>query len=94
MIKGGRTKKVSVTLPADLIAEVRAHVDTGEFSSFCADALRNYLAYYRQSGALKKGFGIWKDENHPELVTSRDVTRYVRKLRKQDGDRLSRLVSK
>jgi len=94
MIKGGGTRKISVTLPGELVEQVRVHVKVGEFSSFCAAALRNHLAYSQQRKGLNSSFGIWKGVDHPDLASSRDVTRYVRKLRKQDADRLSRLVDK
>jgi hypothetical protein len=94
MIKAGGTKKVSITLPDDLIEQVRVHVKSGEFSSFCAVALRNHLAHSRQHNTLVYSFGIWKDENHPELSSSKDVSQYVRDLRKASTERLSRLQNK
>ncbi|MBN1376522.1 MAG: hypothetical protein JXA01_10260 [Dehalococcoidia bacterium] len=94
MTKAGGTKKVSVTLPDDLIEQVRVYVKSGEFSSFCAIALRNHLAHYRQHNALEHSFGIWKDENHPELLSSKDVSGYVSNLRKASTKRLSRLHNK
>lgn len=94
MIKGGGTRKVSVTLPEDLIEKVRVHVKVGEFSSFCAAALSNHLAHYRQNEGLIHSFGVWKDKNHPDLTSSHDVTDYVRKLRKVDSARLSKLLDK
>jgi len=94
LIKAGGTKKVSVTLPDDLVEQVRVHVKAGEFSSFCAVALRNHLAHYRQRDGLAHSFGIWTDENHPDLSSHKDASSYVRKLRKTDTERLSRLLKK
>jgi hypothetical protein len=94
MIRAGGTRKVSVTLPDDLVEQVRVHVKAGEFSSFCAVALRNHLAHYRQRHGLTHSFGIWKDEDHPDLSSSKDASGYVRKLRKSDGKRLARLLDK
>lgn len=94
MIKGGGTRKVSVTLPDELVEQVRVHIKVGEFSSFCAAALRNHLAHYRQREGLSHSFGIWKDADHPDLTSSRDATNYVRKLRKSDANRLSRMQNK
>ena len=93
-MKAGGTKKVSVTLPDDLVEQVRVHIKFGEFSSFCAVALRNHLAHYRQREGLTRSFGIWKDENHPDLSSSKDASGYVRKIRKTDTERLSRLLNK
>jgi len=94
MIKAGGTKKVSITLPDDLVEQVRVHVKVGEFSSFCAVALRNHLAHYRQSDGLPRSFGIWTDKNHPDLSFPEDASGYVRNLRKTGSKRLSRLMEK
>ncbi len=94
MIKTRGTKKVSITLPDELIEQVRAHVRAGEFSAFCAVALRNHLAHYRQRANLAQSYGIWKDQAHPDLSSSEQVSNYVRKLRKADTKRQSRLLNK
>jgi hypothetical protein len=94
MIKSGGTRKVSVTLPDDLVEQVRVHVKVGEFSSFCAVALRNHLSHYRQRDGLPRSFGIWTDENHPDLSSPEDASGYVRDLRKTGSKRLSRLLGK
>lgn len=94
MNKTGGTKKVSITLPDDLIEQVRAHVRNGEFSSFCAIALSNHLAHYRQLTNLTHSYGIWKDEDHPGLSSPKAVSGYVRKLRKADAGRQSRIRGK
>jgi hypothetical protein len=94
MNKTGGTKKVSITLPDDLIEQVRAHVRNGEFSSFCAIALSNHLAHYRQRTNLTHSYGIWQDENHPDLSSPKAVSGYVKKLRKADAERQSRLLGK
>jgi len=94
MSKTGGTKKVSITLPDDLVEQVRSHVRSGEFSSFCATALSNHLAHYRQSASLSHSYGIWKDEDHPDLSSPEADSGYVRKIRKADAERQSRLLGK
>lgn len=94
MLKAGGTRKVSVTLPDDLIELVRVHVRSGEFSSFCAAALRNHLAHHRQQVTLARSFGIWKDGDHADLSSSEDASSYVRNLRSADATRQSRLRDK
>ena len=86
-----KTEKMSVTLPRELVSEIRAVTSRGEISSFFTEALEHYLAYRKQTIALRKGFGAWKDENHPELKTPGDSTAYVRDIRETDKDRLSRV---
>ena len=91
MGKRGKTEKMSVTLPKELAGEIRSIVSQGEISSFFTEALAHYLAYRKQKIALEKGFGAWKNESHPDLGTPEDSTAYVRAVREQDEERLTRL---
>ncbi len=91
MNRRGKTEKVSVTLPRELAEEIRSTVSQGEVSSFFTEALKHYLAYHKQRVALERGFGAWKDENHPDLNTPEDSTRYVRRLREAHTRRLESL---
>jgi hypothetical protein len=86
-----KTEKMSVTLPKKLAGEIRSVASQGEISSFFTEALEHYLAYRKQTIALEKGFGAWKNESHPDLVTPEDSTAYVRSVRKADTKRLTRL---
>lgn len=86
-----RTEKMSVTLPKELAGEIRTIAPQGEISSFFTDALEHYIAYRKQSIALEKGFGAWKDKSHPDLATPEDSTAYVRAIRKADRERQQRL---
>ncbi|MBI2832316.1 MAG: hypothetical protein HYX79_08680 [Chloroflexi bacterium] len=87
MAKKGKTEKVSVTLPTDLAQKVRELVPQGQVSSFVSEAVAHYIAGRRQMEALKKGFGAWKDEDHPDLMTPEDSTAFVRALRASDRGR-------
>jgi len=49
------------------------------------------MAYRKQTIALEKGFGAWRNESHPDLVTPEDSTAYVRAVREADKERLTRL---
>lgn len=87
----GKTEKVSVTLPKELVSEIRSIASQGEVSSFFTEALEHYLAYRKQKIALEKGFGAWKNESHPDLATPEDSTAYVRSIREADSERLAGL---
>ncbi|MDO8715246.1 MAG: hypothetical protein Q7J73_00280 [Dehalococcoidales bacterium] len=91
MVRRGKTEKISVTLPKEITGEIRATVSQGEVSSFFAEALEHYLAYRRQKTALEQGFGVWRDENHPDLRTIKDSSAYVHNIRKADKKRLAGL---
>jgi hypothetical protein len=86
-----KTEKMSVTLPKELAGEIRSVTSHGEISYFFTEALEHYLAYRKQTLALEKGFGVWKNENHPDLSTPEDSAAYVRSIRKADKERLTRL---
>lgn len=91
MSSRGKTEKVSVTLPGELAAEIRSMVPLGGISSFFTEALEHYIAYRRQKVALAGGFGAWKSDSHPDLVTAEDSTAYVRAIRAAGSGRLARL---
>ncbi|MBI4334815.1 MAG: hypothetical protein HY673_26470 [Chloroflexi bacterium] len=91
MDRRGTTEKISVTLPRELVGEIRSVVAQGEVSSFFTEALEHYLAYRKQQVALEKGFGAWKDESHPGLNTPQDSVEYVHHMREKDNKRMERL---
>jgi len=90
MVKRARTEKMSVTLPRELAGEIKSLVSQGEVSSFFSEALEHYLAFRKQKIALEKGFGIWKKEGHPDLISEGDTRDYIRSAREDKG-RLARL---
>ena len=84
MARNGVTEKISVTLPRELVGEIHNLVTQGEVSAFFAKALEHYIALKRQEIALDKGFGVWKDKNHPDLMTPNDSSEFVYSIRKND----------
>ena len=81
MDKQSKTEKISVTLPKEIIGEIREITPEGKVSSFVAEALAYYLRRRKQKIALEKGFGSWTDKNHPDLQTPEDSVNYVNRLR-------------
>ena len=88
-----RTEKMSVTLPKELVSEIRAISPQGEISSFFTEALEHYIACRKQKIGMEEGFGAWKDKSHPDLATPEDSTAYVRAIREADRERQQRLES-
>jgi len=88
-IKNDKTAKLSITLPKELANEVRLTVPKRRVSAFFAEAIKRYMAQYKQKVALEKGFGAWSSENHPELKTPEDTVIYVRRLREAYRGRLT-----
>jgi len=89
-----KTEKMSVTLPKELAGEIRSIASQGEISSFFTEALEHYVSYCKQKIALEKGFGAWKNENHPDLATPEDSIAYVRAVREADKERLEGVSAK
>jgi len=77
-------EKVSVSLPKDLVEEIKNNIPEGQFSRFVGEAVRFYRAMRRQKEAIESGFGDWRTDAHPELATAEDTRRYVRDLRERD----------
>jgi len=86
-----RTEKMSVTLPKQLVSEIRSLASSEEITALFTDALEHHLLLRKQTIALTAGFGAWKKERHPDLVTPEDTTAYVRAIREADKDRLAGL---
>ena len=84
-----KTEKMSVTLPKELAGEIRTVISQGEISAFFTEALEHYLAYRKQSIALERGFGAWKDKSHPDLVTPEDSAAWVHDIRTAGEERLT-----
>jgi hypothetical protein len=91
MATRGKTKKVCITIPIELDEEVRKTVSKGEISAFFTEAMEYYLAHRKQLIAIKAGFGAWKTEDHPDLLTPEDTTRFIRSLRDLDENRLAQI---
>ncbi|MFQ5794926.1 MAG: hypothetical protein ACE5JP_07740 [Candidatus Bipolaricaulia bacterium] len=87
-----QTEKLSITLPADVVRELRELVEKGKVSAFLAEALRIHLARYRQRQGLEAGYGAWKAEDHPDLLTPEATVQYVDRLRKLDEERIRSLI--
>jgi len=74
-----KTVKVSVTLPEDLLREIKAMTDN--VSAFVAAGVQQYVDKERLRRALLQSAGAWSEEDHPELRKIEEVAEYVRKTR-------------
>jgi hypothetical protein len=74
-------RRINVTFPIKLLAELRNYVPRQERNRFIIEAVEKELHRVRLHQALDESAGVWLDEDHPDLVTVEDVNRYVRQLR-------------
>ncbi|HNV56300.1 MAG TPA: hypothetical protein PLZ82_02460 [Smithellaceae bacterium] len=73
-------KQANFQIPEDLLNELRTTVGKSELSKFVSQALKRELQSLRQQTAIDETFGIWKNQEHPELA--KGINDFVRTLRK------------
>lgn len=74
------TKQANFLLPKDILEDLRNNVPRMEQSKVVAEALRKELKRLKLKRALEESFGIWKNNNHPELADG--TGKYIRRTRK------------
>ena len=67
-------RKVTVSLPSDLLAYLDEKVPARKRSEFIARAIKEQLAILEQAEALEA-------EDHPDLATGEDIDRWIANLR-------------
>jgi hypothetical protein len=72
-------RQANFMIPEDLLSDLKELVGQRQQSRFVAEALRKELQRERMKTALNLSFGVWKDEDHPELQDG--VETYVRSQR-------------
>lgn len=75
------TKRITVRLPAWLLAQLRRQVPPRERSAFICAATAAELERKSQARVLRAAAGAWSTENHPDLLTQEDVNRYLGSVR-------------
>ncbi len=74
-----KTVKVSLTLPEDLLLQIKSMTDN--VSAFVTEGIRQYVARERLQRAIELSAGAWSEENHPSLTVLEDVEKYVDNIR-------------
>lgn len=73
-------RKITITLPAALIARLNERVPARGRSRFIFEAIEERLAIEEQLAALDETAGAWTDENHPDMKTGQDIDRWLENL--------------
>lgn len=76
-----KTVKVSISLPADLVREMKSL--STNLSAFVARGMREYLAKEYTRKALRDSVEAWGAENHPDLGSMSEIEKYVENLRSE-----------
>lgn len=83
--------KTHLVFHRELLEMIDKIVGKRKRSQFVIEATKDKLAREKFAKALKEAAGCWTDKNHPDLMTKRDVERYVRNLRKSANKRLKEI---
>ena len=92
-MKVTKNNKTHLVFPRELLETIDKFIGKRKRSQFVVEATKEKLAREKFAKALKEAAGCWTDENHPNLMTKRDVDRYVRRLRKSWRKRLKRIYA-
>jgi len=83
--------KAHITLPANILVAIDRLAGKRGRSKFITEAVEEKIAKEKFLKALKDSAGAWKDENHPELSSLKDINRYVRKMREETAQRFRKI---
>ena len=83
--------KVHLTFPPKIISEIDNLVGKRGRSKFVSEAAKEKINREKFSKAIRECAGTWKSENHPNLSSSKDVVKFVEKIRKESEERLGRI---
>ncbi len=87
-----KIQRINVSFPKKLVEELSSLVPPGKRSHLVVEATRKELQRMRRLKTLDKTAGTWKDSNHPDLKTIKDVRKWVNRLRQSDEERLDKNV--
>ncbi len=80
-MKAIKNNKTHLVFPRELLEIIDEFVGKRKRSKFVVEATKEKLARERFLHALRETAGTWKDKNHPELQTKKDIEKHIRGLR-------------
>ena len=83
--------KAHLVIPRDILEEVDQIAGKRKRSLLIAEATLEKLQRERFLKTLEETQGTWKDKNHPELRTARDMEQFVSDKRRSYRKRLRRI---
>lgn len=73
------TKRITITIPKDLLEEIRAY--STSISGFLTEAAAERLKHERYQRSVTASAGAWRREDHADLDEIDGITHYVTSLR-------------
>jgi len=83
--------KTHIIFPADLLHAIDKTIGGRKRSKFIVEAAKEKLEEIKFQQALEVAAGCWRDENHPDLESRKDMRNYLQKARKATEKRMKRL---
>ena len=84
-------KRTHVVVSKELVEEIEKLFGKRKCSWFITKAAKKEIQRLNFLKAVKETAGAWKDENHPELSSIKDIHKYVRKIREESTQRFKRI---
>lgn len=75
-------ERMNLYVTKSLMDDLRKAVPARERTRFVEDILGRELKRRKLKEALKASAGAWKDEDHPDMKTGKDIDRWLKKVRK------------
>ena len=85
--------RAHVVVDEAILKEIDRLAGKKKRSSFIEDAAKKELQRLNQLSLLKKLKGTWADEDHPEMKGKAGTFKWVKNLRREDGDTLRRKLA-
>lgn len=82
--------KTHIIFPADLLDAIDKTIGGRKRSKFIVEAAKEKLEEIKFQQALEVAAGCWRDENHPDLESRKDIRNYLQKARKTTEKRIKR----
>lgn len=90
-MKTTQNDKTHLVFPRELLETIDKFIGKRKRSQFVVEATKEKLAREKFLNILRETAGVWKDKNHPELKTKKEVDKYIRNLRKSWRKRLVKI---
>jgi hypothetical protein len=75
-------ERLNLYLTKPVADELRRLIPARERTRFVEEILARELRRRKLKAALKVSAGAWKDENHPDMLTGKDIDRWIEEQRK------------
>lgn len=76
-------ERMNLYITKSVMDNLREIIPARERTRFVEEILARELRRRKLRDVIKKSYGAWKDEDHPELATFEDINRWIEEGRKR-----------